>query len=111
MATAKESAPKKAAAPKKEAAPKTAAPKKEVAPKNEAVSDAASKKAVPKKKVYHVMVHPEGGWQVKAEGNEKATIRVKTKEEALKKAADMSKTHGTKPVPHKKDGKIQKTKY
>jgi len=97
-------APKKAAAPKKEAAPKkAAAPKKEAAPK----SDAPAKKA----KKYHVMVHPEFGWQVKAEGNSKATVRCKTKEEAEAKAKELSKAHGTKHVPHKKDGKIQKTKY
>ena len=96
-------APKKAAAPKKETAPKKAAtPKKEAAPK------AA---AAPKAKKYHVMVHPEFGWQVKAEGNSKATVRCKTKEEAEAKAKELSKPHGTKHVPHKKDGKIQKTKY
>ena len=59
----------------------------------------------------HVTKHPDGGWQVKAEGNEKATVRTKTKAEAEAKAVEMSKPHGTKHVPHKMDGKIQKTKY
>ena len=111
MAT-KDSAPAKKAAPKKTAtaAPKkAAAPKKEAAPKKAAApkADAPAKKA----KKYHVMVHPEFGWQVKAEGNTKATVRCKTKEEAEAKAKELSKPHGTKHVPHKMDGKIQKTKY
>jgi len=104
MAT-KDSAPAKKAAPKKTA---TAAPKKAAAPKKEA---APKKAAASKAKKYHVMVHPEFGWQVKAEGNTKATVRCKTKEEAEAKAKELSKPHGTKHVPHKMDGKIQKTKY
>ena len=110
-APAKKAAPKKTVAPAKKTEAKAAAPKKTAAPAKKTEAKAAEPKKTVAKKKYHVMVHPEGGWQVKAEGNEKATIRTKTKEEAEAKAKEMSKPHGTKHVPHKKDGKIQRTKY
>jgi hypothetical protein len=56
----------------------------------------------------HIMPHPDGGWQVKGEGNAKATKRFKTKEEAVAYAKTLSKNHGSNIVPHKKDGKLQK---
>ena len=59
----------------------------------------------------HIMPHPDGGWQVKAEGSTKATKRFKTKEEAVAYAKTVSKNQGTTIVPHKKDGKLQKKKH
>lgn len=61
-----------------------------------------------KGKVQHVTPHPDGGWQVKGEGNTKATKRFKTKEEALDHAKQISKNQDSRMVAHKKDGKIQK---
>jgi len=59
-------------------------------------------------KVQHVTPHPDGGWQVKGEGNIKATKRFDTKEEAMKFAKQIAKNQDSRTVPHKKDGKIQK---
>jgi hypothetical protein len=59
-------------------------------------------------KKQHVMTHPDGGWQVKGEGNEKATKRFATKAEAEAYAKDVAKNQNSSVVAHKKDGKIQK---
>ena len=34
----------------------------------------------------HVTPHPAGGWQVKGEGNSKATVRTSTQKEAIDRA-------------------------
>ena len=31
----------------------------------------------------HVVPHPDGGWQVKGEGNSRATVRTETQREAI----------------------------
>jgi len=64
--------------------------------------------AAKKGKKQHVTPHPDGGWQVKGEGNSKATVRCKTKEEAETKAKTIAKNQNSTMVPHKKDGKLQK---
>ena len=64
-----------------------------------------------KGKNQHVTPHPDGGWQVKGEGNTKATARFKTKAEAEQKAKEISKNQNSTYVPHKKDGKLQKKNY
>jgi hypothetical protein len=56
----------------------------------------------------HIMKHPDGGWQVKGEGNTKATKRFKTKDEAVAYAKTIAENQGSTIVPHKKDGKLQK---
>ncbi|MCL2712651.1 MAG: DUF2188 domain-containing protein [Methanomassiliicoccaceae archaeon] len=61
-------------------------------------------------KKQHIMKHPDGGWQVKGEGNTKATRIFDTKAEALEYAKTVAKNQGSTIVPHKKDGKIQKKK-
>jgi len=73
----------------------------------------AAKDAAPAKKGkdQHVTPHPDGGWQVKGAGNSKATVRTKTKEEAVQKAKEIAKNQDSNYVPHKKDGKLQKKKY
>ena len=69
-----------------------------------ATKEAASNKG----KNQHVTPHPDGGWQVKGEGNSKATVRCKTKAEAEQKAKEIAKNQNANYVPHKKDGKLQK---
>jgi len=59
-------------------------------------------------KKQHVCKHPDGGWQVKGEGNTKATKRFDTKAEAEAYAKTVAKNQGSSVVAHKKDGKIQK---
>lgn len=55
----------------------------------------------------HVTPHPDGGWQVKGEGNQKATARTETKQEAINIARDISRNQNSELVIHGKDGKIQ----
>lgn len=55
----------------------------------------------------HVTPHPDGGWQVKGEGNSKATVVTDTKQEAIDIARGIAKNQGTELVIHGKDGKIQ----
>lgn len=38
----------------------------------------------------HVTPHPDGGWQVKTEGNSRATARTNTQQEAINIARPMS---------------------
>ncbi|MDR2866592.1 MAG: DUF2188 domain-containing protein [Methanomassiliicoccaceae archaeon] len=59
-------------------------------------------------KKQHVMKHPDGGWQVKGEGNVKATKRFDTKAEAEAYAKEIAKNQGSSVVAHKKDGSFQK---
>lgn len=55
----------------------------------------------------HVTPHPDGGWQVKGEGNQKATVKTDTKKEAMDVGREISKNQGSELVIHGKDGKIQ----
>jgi uncharacterized protein YdaT len=54
----------------------------------------------------HVTPHPDGGWQVKGEGNDKATVITKTKAEAIEKGREIAKNQGSELVIHGLDGKI-----
>jgi uncharacterized protein YdaT len=55
----------------------------------------------------HVTPHPSGGWQVKGEGNQKATKVTDTKQEAIDIARQIAKNQGSELIIHGKDGKIQ----
>lgn len=55
----------------------------------------------------HVTKNPNGGWNVKGEGNSKATKITKTKEEAIKVAREISRNQNSELIIHGKDGKIQ----
>jgi len=56
---------------------------------------------------YHVMKHPNGGWQGKKEGGKKATFIADTKVEAEKKAKTIVNNQGGGEVKlHGKTGKI-----
>ena len=58
------------------------------------------------KKNQHVT--PKGNqWQVKGEGNERATKIVKTQKEAIEIAKDIAKTNKSEVVIHGRDGKIR----
>ena len=47
-------------------------------------------------------------WVIKRDGSERATRRVRTKEEALKVMEQLSDNQGVGTHVHKKDGKFQK---
>ena len=60
----------------------------------------------------HVTKHPKGGWQVKGEGNNKATIRTSTQKEAISIARGIAINQNSECVIHAVNGKIrQKNSY
>ena len=54
-----------------------------------------------------VTPHPAGGWQVKGEGNSKATVRTSTQKEAIDRARAISKNQGSELVIHRLNGMIR----
>jgi hypothetical protein len=59
------------------------------------------------KKNQHVTTHPDGGWQIKGAGNEKATKIVPTQKEAIEIARTIAINNNSEVVIHGKDGKIR----
>ena len=55
----------------------------------------------------HVTPHPAGGWQVKGEGNSKATVRTSTQKEAIDRARAISNNQGSELVIHRLNGMIR----
>ena len=55
----------------------------------------------------HVTPHPDGGWQVKVERNERATARTVTQREAIVIARPMSQERGVELVIHRPNGQIR----
>lgn len=48
-----------------------------------------------------------GGWQVKGEGNSKATVRTSTQKEAIDRARAISRNQGSELVIHRLNGMIR----
>lgn len=63
---------------------------------------------MPKQDTHHVVPNPDGGWNVKRGGGQKASYHTGTKAEAEKIARGISKNQGTELIIHGKDGKIQR---
>ena len=55
----------------------------------------------------HVTPHPDGGWQVKGAGNDRATARTGTQKEAISIAREISRNQGSELVIHGEDGRIR----
>lgn len=55
----------------------------------------------------HVTPHPNGGWQVKGEGNTRATVRTATQKEAIGVARSIARNQGSELVIHRSDGRIR----
>ena len=55
----------------------------------------------------HVTPHPDGGWQVKGEGNGRATARTTTQKEAIDIARPITQKQGTELVIHRPNGRIR----
>lgn len=55
----------------------------------------------------HVAPHPNGGWQVKAEGNSRATVRTATQREAINIARPISRSREVELVIHRPNGQIR----
>jgi hypothetical protein len=71
-----------------------------------------AKKKESDRKTYHVTPHPDGGWQVKLAGADRARSKHTTKKEAVAKAKHYCKAiyENSQVIVHKKDGKIE-TEY
>ena len=59
------------------------------------------------RKNQHVTPHPNGGWQVKGAGNEKATVRTTTQAEAITVARNIAINQGAEVVIHRPNGQIR----
>lgn len=55
----------------------------------------------------HVTPHPDGGWQVKGEGNIHATARTSTQQEAIDIARSIARNQGSELVIHRPNGQIR----
>lgn len=51
--------------------------------------------------------HPDGGWQVKKQGNDKASARTETKKEAVNIGRDAARKEHSELIVKGEDGKIQ----
>jgi hypothetical protein len=61
------------------------------------------------KKINHVVPSSKGGWEVRTNGSQKATIYKETKKEAIDTARQLSKNQGALFVIHGKEGQILHT--
>ena len=59
------------------------------------------------RKEHHVVPNSDGGWDVKKDGAQRASIHANTKAEAVKAGRQISKNQGTELIIHGKDGKIR----
>lgn len=55
----------------------------------------------------HVTPHPDGGWQVKGAGNERATVRTSTQADAIAVARNIAINQGAEVVIHRINGQIR----
>lgn len=55
----------------------------------------------------HVTPHPDGGWQVKGAGNQKATVKTNTQQEAINIARDIARNQKSELVIHRPNGQIR----
>jgi uncharacterized protein YdaT len=58
-------------------------------------------------KDYHVVPNPDGGWDVKREGAERASNHFDTKSPAMERAKELATKGRGEAVEHKKDGTIR----
>jgi hypothetical protein len=58
-------------------------------------------------KDYHVVPNPDGGWDVKREGAERASNHFDTKVPAIERGKNLAEKSGGELVEHKRDGTIR----
>lgn len=58
---------------------------------------------------HRVMKHPEGGWQVRRDGGERASHRTDTQRDAIDIARPISRNQGTELQIHRPDGRIRQS--
>ena len=55
---------------------------------------------------HHIVPNENGGWDVKRNGADRASVHTDTKQEAIDKGRTISRKQATELVIHNKDGKI-----
>ena len=60
---------------------------------------------------HHVVPNPEGGWDVKRGGSERASGHFSTKKEAVDAGRVISRNQKTEFVIHRQDGTIERTEF
>ena len=55
----------------------------------------------------HVTPHPDGGWQIKGEGNSRSTRRTETQQEAIDIAREISRNQQSELFIHGRNGQIR----
>lgn len=58
------------------------------------------------RKEHHIVPNENGGWDVKRNGADRASVYTDTKQEAIDKGRVISRNQATELVIHNKDGKI-----
>lgn len=58
---------------------------------------------------HRAMPHPDGGWQVKRDGAERASHRTNTQAEAINIGRQISQNQGTELQIHRPDGRIRES--
>ena len=58
---------------------------------------------------HHVVHNPSGGWDVKRNGSERASVHTDTKQDAENKGRVISQNQGTEFIIHGVDGRIQQS--
>ena len=56
---------------------------------------------------HHVVSNPKGGWDVKRNGSQRASVHTETKAEAVRVDRQISRNNGTEFVIHGMNGRIQ----
>lgn len=55
----------------------------------------------------HITPHPDGGWQVKGEGNNKATVITDTQQQAIDAGRNIAKNQQSELLIHGRNGQIR----
>ena len=58
-------------------------------------------------KQQHVTPHPDGGWQVKGAGNQRATKRTSTQREGFEEARKIARNQRSEVLIHNRQGVIR----
>lgn len=61
------------------------------------------------RKTHHVVPDPNGGWNVKKGGADRASIHTNTKQQAIDAGRQISQNQRTEFVIHGRDGRIQRS--
>ena len=64
---------------------------------------------MPQRDTHRVMPHPKGGWQVKRDGDKKASHKTETKANAEAVGRKISQNQKTEFQIHRKDGVIKQS--